>query len=256
VKSITFSSASVRAILKGKKTQTRRVARAAIRAEQRYGDLGKPVRLPDGSWSFWHSDNLNNEIARITYPNGGEWRCPYGNEGARLRVREAFWVLPWLWDGHTDEPQPIYYDADIDDPRQIEDYVKKPALYMPRWASRITLEITNVRIERVQDITLEDVEAEGIEIDNRMSPSRKGPSSLHEILRSLEGLPELIVQYTLAAQHAFAELWDEINAKRGYPWDSNPWVWVLDFRVVPTQQKAKAHNTVMDDLKKQNGKGK
>jgi hypothetical protein len=81
---------------------------------------------------------------------------------------------------------------------------------MPRWASRLTLEITGVRVERLQDISPDDVSAEGV-------PPGCGP-------------PRDGTRLTAAGRRmVFAELWDSINAKRGYDWDSNPWVWVIQF---------------------------
>jgi hypothetical protein len=75
---------------------------------------------------------------------------------------------------------------------------------MPRWASRITLEITGVRVERVQEISLDDCYAEGILLTDEKRLSR--------------------------LRFYYAKLWDSINAKRGFGWDKNPWVWVLEFK--------------------------
>jgi len=83
-----------------------------------------------------------------------------------------------------------------------------PSIFMPRWASRLTLEVTGVRVERVQDISEEDAETEGVE-----------PPMLH---------PDDPANLDVA-RGAFADLWDAINAKRGYGWASNPWVWVVTF---------------------------
>ena len=84
----------------------------------------------------------------------------------------------------------------------------RPSIFMPRWASRLTLEITGVRVEQVQDTSDEDAYVEGITEEQAIEHWYDGPQ------------PAL----------AFAELWDSINAKRGYGWDSNPWVWVVEFR--------------------------
>lgn len=151
---ILFSGEMVRAILAGRKTQTRRVI-----------------------WA----------IRRVT-------GCPYGEPGDRLWVRERFYVQPELWaEGHG--PQPVEYAADVADPRMVEDYVGKPSIHMPRWASRITLEITGRRMQRVQDISEADAAAEGV-----------------------------------GSREEFAALWDAINVKRGYAWVTNPLVWVIEFK--------------------------
>jgi hypothetical protein len=89
----------------------------------------------------------------------------------------------------------------------------RPSIHMPKWASRITLRITDIGVERVQDIGGDDARAEGV------NPG-KGPTS--EILHSRE----------TGHQNCFRTLWDSINEKRGYGWVKNPWVWVVEFEVV------------------------
>jgi hypothetical protein len=87
----------------------------------------------------------------------------------------------------------------------------KPSIHMPRWASRIILEITDIRVERVQDIHPPDLLAEGVYPFYEKEGSRE-------------------IEYT--AKEYFAKLWDSINAKRGYGWDVNPWAWVIEFKKV------------------------
>jgi len=87
---------------------------------------------------------------------------------------------------------------------------------MPRWASRLTLEVTTVRVERLQEIAEADSIAEGIE--------RIGIG-----LQPLYGVPTWAVRF-LTAKTAYAQLWDSINAKRGFGWSVNPWVWVVAFK--------------------------
>ena len=157
---ILFSGAMVRAILDGTKTQTRRVM--------------KPPRLSARDWQTGDSN-----IA-----------CPYGEAGDRLWVRET-WVNHF---GH------ILHRADFE-PGSFEYGAKgwKPSIHMPRAHSRLSLDITGVRVERLQDISAADKEAEGLPAAEGYGPA------------------------------AFADLWDQINAKRGYSWASNPWVWVVSF---------------------------
>ena len=183
---ILFSGPMVRAILDGRKTQTRRAIHPDIGnwlEEVSPGDWRYIVDIPEGSMPAIEA-------------------CPYGQPGDRLWVRETFAVQPELWAaGHG--PQPIHYLADT--PRdQIEDYVVKPSIHMPRWASRITLEITDVRVERVQEIAIDDIYAEGC------PPISCGDEDASELYEWFSGL------------------WDDINAKRGYGWDANPRVWVID----------------------------
>ena len=131
-------------------------------------------------------------------------RCPYGQPGDRLWVRET-----WAAFGVREIPKErgchvVIYRED-EEPVQHA-YGWRPSIHMPRWASRITLEVTDVRVERVQDITLDDVNAEGV------SESRTTFIDEHN------------------ARGHFADTWNNLNAKRGFSWDSNPWVWCVTFK--------------------------
>jgi hypothetical protein len=98
--------------------------------------------------------------------------------------------------------------------------INKPSIFMPRWASRITLEITNIRVERLQDITEQDAKAEGV-------TSFYAPSDPPQFDNSYGIINDVFV----SARECFEELWDIINGKRA-SWESNPWVWVIEFKVV------------------------
>lgn len=177
---IIFSGPMVRAILDGRKTQTRRVYKAA---------KGYPVQ--DG-------EHTGNPSEASTWMEWGP--CPYGAPGDRLWVRETF--QPNMRCGG------YLYRADDIAGHIAEDW--RPSIYMPRWASRITLEIEAVRVERVQDITEEDARAEGIviwEVDRIQRGDRGG-------------------------REDFRELWDSINSKRGFGWATNTWVRVIQFKRV------------------------
>ena len=164
-KPILFSTPMVRAILDGRKTMTRRVVKCDSIVDN------KP---------YWNIGGFR------------EGNFPY-QVGIWLWVRET-------WQGTKDC---ISYKAS--DPQQVVEFNYepwRPSIFMPRWASRITLEITNVRVERLHEITEEDAEKEGVSF----------------------------TQYTNAnARFHFMELWDSINSKK-YPWESNPWVWVIEFK--------------------------
>jgi hypothetical protein len=209
---ILFSGEMVRAILEGRKTQTRRVVKPVqsepkippltmepwmMYGEQEVDDDGRPM------WEGYHPD----------YPYDAKWfTCPYGKVGDRLWVRETFWTageipnLPTVYaDDYIKTPNgyaSVVYRAD----GGYEDGAWKPSIFMPRWASRILLEIVAVRVERVQDISERDAHAEGL----GMSPMLPHPRAW------------------------FRDLWNSINAKRGYSWESDPYVWVVEFRNVAT----------------------
>jgi hypothetical protein len=183
---ILFNDEMVRAILDGRKTQTRRVAKVETCDTRPLGG-GHVFITPTGCYSPRTPEH------HVSY-------CPYGQPGDRLWVRETFRVI----DGQTQPRIAIDYRADPEDKWcRIGDFLGdgkkwRPSIHMPRWASRILLEITNVRVERVQEISVADAKAEGV--------------------------------CGLSARAEFLMLWDSINAKRGFGWDANPWVWVIEFR--------------------------
>ena len=124
----------------------------------------------------------------------------------------AYWQQPHY---AATDPKPQLVDED----RDIEEGLAgwRPSIFMPRWASRITLEIVSVRAERVQDISENDAEAEGIEL-------------WQEVFFREYNKPDNNPGWTRDPRLSFQTLWDSINAKRGYGWDVNPWVWVIEFK--------------------------
>lgn len=186
---IIFSGPMVRAILDGRKEQTRRVIKYGEAAAP-HGDFWRPYSS-DSRW-FWETnfDKGPNSI----HPRQG-MLCPYGVPGDRLWVREAF---GYYADGS------FFYKADGTEPNTKH----HPSIHMPRKASRINLEITSVRVERLKDISEADAIA--------------------------EGAPQEITQYGLTIKYAshreaFMELWDKLNYKRGFGWEMNPYVWRIEF---------------------------
>jgi hypothetical protein len=186
---ILFSAPMVRAILAGTKTKTRRVVKPQPNNDPAKHHPIEPYKTPTGLWNW--------VLAVTGHGSGDPFACPYGKPGDRLWVRESF---------YAESPQTIFYRATHttyeDDPRSGW----KPSIHMPRWASRITLEITDVRVQRLQDISEADLDAEGIQ--------------------------ELIdggVDHDGTPLDTYRTLWDSINAKRA-PWESNPWVWAITFR--------------------------
>lgn len=179
---ILFSSPMVRTILEGRKTQTRRVIKPQPVSGVRFSPF-VPGQVEDG--------------------HGQEMRCPYGVE--RLWVRETWAenkVLPI-----ADRPVGDYiYRAD-----GVYSGTWKPSIFMPRRASRITLEVVSVRVERLQSISERDC---CLEMGCAVEWPGPGPEPYKRNLRT-----------------SFGILWDTINAKRGYGWDKNPWVWVVEFEV-------------------------
>jgi hypothetical protein len=216
---------SVRALLEGRKTQTRRVVKNLPEGEY-------PIRA-DGR--FW--------LARDGMSTGYRLNCRHGQTGGRLWVRES-WELLSRNVRDEDGWYAIRYVADgcestIPCDRELAvlgETGNKPSIFMPYEFSRFRLEIADVRVERVQDISDDDVTAEGLPY--RQSTDDFAIGKYPADGRWYWGFPtpayngDIDYVYTRDAQRAFQELWDSINADRGYTWEDNPWVWVVEFRDV------------------------
>jgi hypothetical protein len=212
---ILFSAPMVRAILEGRKTMTRRIVKKAPDWMQS-GRIGKETVIPElmeQAVNIWGNPDL----------------CPYGKPGDRLYVKETHWRLgKWVKDGisktgrqrwrfkATKGEYVRFVPPDKKPAREEHGWHKRPSLFMPRWASRITLEITDVRVERLQEITEEDAKAEGVQ------PWEFNPN---QTLTSGERAGDS------PYRSGFAYLWDTINDHRA-TWKSNPFVWVISFRWV------------------------
>ena len=216
---ILFSAPMVRAILDGRKTQTRRIVKP-----QPHTTTTAFRDIPDTC--YWYGAiHTENDFGIEFHPDPAhgdwKWKCPYGVPGDRLWVREA-WKTAQIHD-HLSPCQmiracrdagwksgkawaPIEYLADGHrenwETFPVETGRCRNSRFMPRDYSRITLEVTDVRVQRVQEISEEDARAEGRSL----------------IMDSPSGY--------------FPETWDSINAKRGFGWASNPWAWAISFRRV------------------------
>jgi hypothetical protein len=223
---ILFSAPMVKALLAGTKTVTRRLFKLAPGFKEEYIRFGA------------------HELR-------AEHECAYGEAGDRLWVRETWrtlksldakspqamakacleagWERPWA---------PIQYEADgarhAWDDEAADAGKTRVSIHMPRWASRITLEVTDVRVERLQDISEEDAKAEGVQLiaaacdkncDCGHAPQPGKAHPLTRVLTPLEGKVTAANMY----RAAFADLWEDINGKRA-GWASNPFVWRVTFR--------------------------
>lgn len=212
---ILFSGAMVRAILDGRKTQTRRALRVQPPADTFRMDT---YHHPDGQHYFWAWKEAFSGCELHT-----GWEpicCPYGQSGDRLWVRENGWERPertpkMMRDG-ADTWAPYYFDADGYSEQDKADFKawgfkRRPSIHMPRAASRIILEITAVRVERLNDCSQADAIAEGA------PPSH--PSI--DVISRLFGYEDL-------SRSWYAQLWEQINGPGS--WAANPWVWVVEFK--------------------------
>ena len=201
---ILFSAPMVRAILNWSKTQTRRVLRE--QPQDFIKEVGWTTFTPPGKVS-----------ARGTHPEHGygEWflkGCPFGQPGDELWVRET-WRPLCEFDPSPETGAAYWADSHAGLERRNGDAKWRPSIHMPRWASRITLTVKAVRVERLQDISEADAIAEGVELTQQSQGLYyKHPSDQ---------------RMTAVASLAFQWLWESINGPDSR--DANPWVWVLDF---------------------------
>lgn len=194
---IIFTAESVRAVLNERKTQTRRV-------------------IPNDA-NTWARICYATDDPRFTDKALAEGHRKYGGVGDRLWVREALREVNVGWRYVADNKPVLVSKADESAAISWVHHKETDwcsSIHMPRWASRIMLEITNVRVERVQDISEADAIAEGVRemTEYNMPHNPYAPGICDD------------------PRNAFCLLWNSINAKRGYGWDSNPWVWVIDFK--------------------------
>lgn len=196
---ILFSAPMVRAILEGRKTQTRRIVKHPIESH--------PVRHMEGGAFF-------------KCVNGEEWwvKFPYGKPGDRLWVRETW--RAFKDNSLYEEPgTEVDYRATPASWAKGSDAPWKPSIHMPRWASRINLEITAVRVERLQDISAKDIIAEGAVDRPHVDRFGRNPVS------AFDGKVYLDLLSLWAAG------WESINGPGS--WGANPWVWVVEFKRLP-----------------------
>lgn len=235
---IIFNAEMVRAVLDGRKTQTRRIIQSPAKNMQASGQKVIDYREPGDKWYGEHVFSMRN--------HSGTWcdytkeqflaKCPFGAVGDRLWVRET-----WMPDAPRDgtwadvefygckgsplsmiperfrKPEHCIHRASWDGSEMVG---WTPSIHMPRWASRITLEITGVRVERSQDITEQDAAAEGVPPAGDLLPD----------------YPDTYLTPKgdfATAKVAFQRLWESIYGEES--WQANPWVWVIEFKRVEGQ---------------------
>lgn len=237
---ILFSAPMVRALLDGSKTQTRRIAKHKGELPPNWATFAQPMSniQADGSckssdlfrWSEEQAEGQPLKSLRRWPGNGADlehdWHaipCPYGKQGDQLWVREA-----WMPDAPRDGTwADVEFYGCKDAPLSLipDRYRKpehclfsstwagtplvgwKPSIHMPRWASRITLEITSIRVERLQVISEQDAMSEGAIGGHGAIPN---------------------YQYAATPVEHFKHIWESINGAKS--WEANPWVWVIEFK--------------------------
>ncbi|SSL02235.1 ASCH domain-containing protein [Klebsiella pneumoniae] len=223
-----FNGEMVRAILDGRKTQTRRIMK--VQPSEDFTPMN--MALETDYKARWYTPGVvdkdgylqpvSKEVFGVSNENEG-YSCPFGAVGDRIWVREAFRVHSRATDVAT-----LVYKASernswteqthrvpvavCNKPATPEKWT--PSLHMPRWDSRILLEITDVRVERLNAISQEDAQAEGMELAG-WRPTYSDPDSGGEVMTPYDN---------------FAELWSSIYGEES--WNANPWVWVISFKRV------------------------
>lgn len=210
---ILFSAPMVRAILSGTKTQTRRVVKPQPDNDPALHHPIAPYHNGRGGWNW--------VLAATGHGTGDPFPCPYGAPGDRLWVRETWaYGIHALNARNAEREGPWVYGADsaAEQGRLCDRW--RPSIHMRREASRLVLEITGVRVERLQDISEADAQAEGI------FPHVRGG---WHWLKHDSSNPDDWNQFGYkTAALAFQALWESINGPES--WVANPWVWVVEFR--------------------------
>lgn len=231
---ILFSISMVQALLEGRKTQTRRIVKGfpleaihfLVGSDQDAEIMHSELPITDDLFYEWVDGDLR--FSSSDYPEEGyvSVNCPFGLVGDQLWVRETWHVEPDVegWSMNDNEPcigwigykaggskevtapnfdavQRCFPKGEVDWDFLPNDW--RPSIFMPRWASRIQLEIMNIRIERLNDISEDDAKAEGMIADD-----------------------------DYCAEEYFSKLWNEINGWDEKGWNANPWVWVVEFKVI------------------------
>lgn len=225
---ILFSAPMVRALLAGTKSQTRRIVKPQFAPDALPVEM--PACDPIGGWVvsghsgiWWCEAAANPDDTR---------RCPYGKPGDRLWVKETWAVgrcanglKPAMLHGGTwlKDNGGLWYAAGGDPRHPISPKGKtRPSIFMPRWASRITLEVTGTRVQRLQDISEADAVGEGI----RISSQARRSDSCYGIYECQ--LPDGKTHFNDSAYDLYRKLWESINGPGS--WAANPYVWVIAFK--------------------------
>jgi hypothetical protein len=229
---ILFNTDMVRAILDGRKTQTRRIVKwfGADGLNLNASSLSVSNVAPD-KWALM-------SMGASCWEERAHANCPYGVPGDLLWVREAW--APGYQDGgrgtifradgsfylgarkHERGP---YFHA-----KEVGSWIRwRPSIHMPRWASRIMLEITDVRVQRLHEVTDEDAKAEGVE-PLQLSSEDIANIQISDENAQIKELARLLGPGQFSYKAEFRMLWDSIYAKRGHGWDVNDWVWAYTFK--------------------------
>lgn len=258
----------VRAILEVRKSQTRRVVkgRGSRGLPEFHGGRGEENDPSAWGWFFDGPDHHGYEVLARGLDERHDhglvsMPCPFGRVGDRLWVRETWAPLgendpsgkrvvyaagPFLW-GNSDPKCGVTWPPPPNSCDAVRVARWRPSIHMPRWASRLTLEVTGVRVERLNDISEEDAVAEGVEVhmmpeewravrqqygrNEAITFDREPSADLIAALR-LRDVTHVPARPIRSAVSGFSSLWESINGPGS--WDANPWVWAITFKRLRT----------------------
>lgn len=226
---ILFSAPMVNAILEGRKTQTRRIMNPQM--PENFWRTGGVDTAGDCAYAVPLADDEKDDHL---FP---ECKFPYGNVGDTLWVRENI-RFGKGYDGVKPKDIPKephikrWYEADTGLGQVPHGFgVLRPSIFMPRYFSRITLEITGIRVERLQDISEKDAQAEGTPENMTYVPVQVGQEAMEALKAAghTQFIERMVNPPVMQDWRAgFSRLWQSINGQES--WDSNPWVWVIEFK--------------------------
>jgi hypothetical protein len=227
---ILFSTYMVQAILTGRKSMTRR-----IRGLNLINENPNNVEFlgfqdyPDGSLRAIFQSHDDDEAGSV--------KCPYGKPGDLLWVRESFNVEQYPVAPEGDHDELLYYYTATE--KKYTDMKWRPSIHMPKVAARIWLEVTDIRAERLQDITVYDAGDEGVEYWNVDADAFEGGELVADyknyMWRDDPNYEDYHFPHYANSVDSFRSLWQKINGEKS--WISNPWVWVISFKVLSTTGK-------------------
>lgn len=218
----------IQAILQGRKSQTRRLFKYPGMPMEADFYPHHICQSGGGNWIAWYGDARPDQdwdtFTKTVYPGNTGIRCRYGRPGERLWVRET-----WQHAACVESNLEGYVYAaefnDLKEVREIGKFTWRPSIHMPRAACRLLLDVIDIKVERLHDITEADAIAEGIEVIGH---------NIHEqrIFKDYSG-ESLRGNGWSSARRSYQSLWQSINGPQS--WDTNPWVWIISFKTVTSK---------------------
>jgi len=221
---IIFSAPMVRAILEGRKIQTRRAIKPQPARNAEINCLIGPYQPGDRLWvrEGWRIGAWDENAGRVAIDYRADGYCR--REWLEISDDDSGDIFNQLWIQSTDDAEKALGVREFYHWKPGKSPCRwRPSIFMPRWAARILLEVVSIRVERLQDISTTDCIAEGMDGSITLTLNLDEPCDNRGI----------------SVHEQFYQLWDSINAKHGYGVDKNPWVWVIEFKIIRTEGYAR-----------------